>query len=132
MYKPKVVSIYSGCGGIDEGFFEANFDVVFASDIWKLACESLKHNHPSTEVICADIQSIDFNEISEKYGQIDCLVGGPPCPPFSKSRFYRVEKTRGIDDASGEMTLKEYFRAVKELNTSDKKAQYKEKLVLNR
>lgn len=118
MYKPKVVSIYSGCGGIDEGFLKAGFDVVFASDIWKLACESLKINHPNTEVYCSDIQQINFNIIKEKYNQIDCLIGGPPCPPFSKSRFYRTEKSRGIEDVNGEMTLREYFRAVETLNPS--------------
>jgi len=118
MYKPKVVSIYSGCGGIDEGFIKAGFEVVFASDIWNVACESLKINHPNTEIICGDIQSIDFQDILAKYGKIDCLVGGPPCPPFSKSRFYRTEKSRGIDDVSGEMTLREYFRAVEKLNPS--------------
>ena len=116
MSKPKVVSIYSGCGGIDIGFIEAGFDVVFASDIWALACDSLKINHTTTEVVCGDIQSLDFKSILKKHQKIDCLVGGPPCPPFSKSRFYRTEKNRGIDDKSGEMTLREYFRAVKELN----------------
>ncbi|TAG17896.1 MAG: DNA cytosine methyltransferase [Cytophagia bacterium] len=118
MYKPKVVSIYSGCGGIDEGFIKAGFDVVFASDIWDVACNSLQINHPDTEVLCSDIQSIDFQSILQKHKTIDCLVGGPPCPPFSKSRFYRTEKSRGIDDESGEMTLREYFRGVKELNPS--------------
>ena len=43
-------------------------------------------------------------------------MGGPPCPSFSKSRFYRTEKDRGIDDANGLLTVANYFRAVEELN----------------
>src|SRR5690606_34436158 len=53
--------------------------------------------------------------IKDKYQHIDGLIGGPPCPPFSKSRFYRIEKERGINDADGQLTLTNYFRAVEEL-----------------
>ena len=38
--KPKVVSIYSGAGGIDIGFEKAGFDVVYSTDIWETACNS--------------------------------------------------------------------------------------------
>jgi len=113
---PKIVSIFSGVGGIDAGFKKAGFKTVFATDIWDLACESLKKNHPDTEVICDNIENIDFKKIRRKYESIDGLVGGPPCPPFSKSRFYRKEKERGIDDEDGFITVSNYFRAVEELN----------------
>jgi DNA (cytosine-5)-methyltransferase 1 len=43
------------------------------------------------------------------------LVGGPPCPPFSKSRFYQIEKKRGLEDENA-FTVSEYFRAVEEIN----------------
>ena len=76
---------------------------------------SLRENFPKAEIVQDDIQNIDFNEIKNKYIDIDGLVGGPPCPPFSKSRFYRKEKNRGIEDADGFKTITEYFRAVEEL-----------------
>ncbi|PWS27107.1 DNA (cytosine-5-)-methyltransferase [Pedobacter yonginense] len=114
--KPKIVSIFSGVGGIDAGFEKAGFQTVFATDIWDVSCISLKKNFPETEVVCDDIQNIDFDAIRLKHGNIDGLVGGPPCPPFSKSRFYRKEKSRGIDDEDGFITISNYFRAVKELN----------------
>lgn len=41
--KPKIVSIYSGAGGIDLGFHKAGFSTVFATDIWDIACNTLKH-----------------------------------------------------------------------------------------
>ena len=114
--KPKIVSIFSGVGGIDFGFEEAGFETVFASDIWDRACDSLKVNFPKSEIVCDDIANIDFKKIKKKHKKIDGLVGGPPCPPFSKSRFYRKEKDRGIDDLDGFKTITNYFRAVEELN----------------
>tara|TARA_B110000902_G_scaffold266170_1_gene352879 strand:+ start:1229 stop:2278 length:1050 start_codon:yes stop_codon:yes gene_type:complete len=114
--KPKIVSVFSGVGGIDFGFEEAGFETVFASDIWERACDSLKVNFPNSEVVCDDIINIDFRKIKDKHKIIDGLVGGPPCPPFSKSRFYRKEKDRGIDDIDGFTTVMNYFRAVDELS----------------
>ena len=114
--KPKIVSVFSGVGGIDFGFEKAGFETVFASDIWDRACESLKENFTNSEIVCDTIENIDFKKIKKKHNEIDGLVGGPPCPPFSKSRFYRKEKKRGINDEDGFMTLSNYFRAVKELN----------------
>jgi DNA (cytosine-5)-methyltransferase 1 len=114
--KPKIISIFSGVGGIDFGFEEAGFETVYASDIWDRACDSLKVNFPKSDVVCDDIVNINFKKIKSKYGMIDGLVGGPPCPAFSKSRFYRKEKNRGIDDEDGFITVSNYFRAVEELN----------------
>ena len=114
--KPKIVSVFSGVGGIDFGFEKAGFETVFASDIWDRACESLKANFPNSEIICDTIENIDFKKIKKTHKEIDGLVGGPPCPPFSKSRFYRKEKERGINDEDGFMTVSNYFRAVEELN----------------
>jgi DNA (cytosine-5)-methyltransferase 1 len=114
--KPKIVSVFSGVGGIDFGFEKAGFETVFATDIWNKACESLKANFPNSEIVCDTIENIDFKKVKNKYKVIDGLVGGPPCPPFSKSRFYRKEKERGIEDEDGFMTVSNYFRAVEELN----------------
>ena len=113
---PKIASVFSGVGGIDFGFEKAGFETVFACDIWDRACESLKVNFPNSEIICDTIEEIDFKKIKATHKEIDGLVGGPPCPPFSKSRFYRKEKERGINDEDGFMTVSNYFRAVEELN----------------
>lgn len=114
--KGKLVSLFSGCGGIDIGFERAGFKTVFATDIWNLACVTIKNNFPEAEVLCDDIQNIDFKIIKNNHSNIDILTGGPPCPPFSKSRFYRKEKSRGIEDADGFMTISNYFRALEELS----------------
>jgi DNA (cytosine-5)-methyltransferase 1 len=46
-------------------------------------------------------------------GSIDLLAGGPPCPPFSKSRFYRKDKPRALEDAVGEETINAYLTVLK-------------------
>ena len=115
MKKIKTVSIYSGAGGIDLGFHKAGFSNVFSTDYWKPACESLKKNKISEEVACDDIRNINFSKILNKHKNIDCLIGGPPCPAYSKSRFYLKNKKRAMEDEYS-FTLKEYFRAVKELS----------------
>ncbi len=113
--KPRIVSIFSGVGGIDIGFEKAGFESVFLNDNWQIACDSLSLNFPKAEVECADIRDINFKSIKKKLGPIDGLVGGPPCPPFSKSRFYLKDKERGIEDESGYVTLMNYLRALREL-----------------
>jgi DNA (cytosine-5)-methyltransferase 1 len=115
MTTPKIVSLFSGVGGIDSGFHSAGFQTVFATDIWNVACDSLKVNFPDCEVVAEDIQNINFKKIRSTHKSIDGLVGGPPCPSFSKSRFYRTEKDRGIEDETGLVTVSNYFRAVEEL-----------------
>lgn len=116
--KFNVISIYSGAGGIDIGFKKAGFNILYATDHWKPACITLKHNKTAKIVECKDIKEIDFKEILNKLNinELDCLVGGPPCPAYSKSRFYLKDKKRGIQDKDGKFTLSEYIRALKELN----------------
>jgi DNA (cytosine-5)-methyltransferase 1 len=113
--KPCIVSLFTGAGGIDIGFESAGFKTVFATDIWRLACETFKLNHPDCEVQVASIPDVSFEPLKQKYQRIVGVVGGPPCPAFSKSRFYRKEKQRGLEDELGMLTVSNYFRAVAEL-----------------
>lgn len=116
MEKPNVVSLFSGAGGLDIGFDNVGFNILLSTDNWKIACDTLKLNGLSNHVICNDIRNINFKEFKEKScSDIDVVIGGPPCPPFSKSRFYRTEKKRGLNDENA-FTVSEYFRVVEELN----------------
>ena len=63
--KPKIVSIFSGVGGIDTGFNLAGFQTIFANDNWKNACDSFKANYPDAEVVCASIADVNFKEIKK-------------------------------------------------------------------
>lgn len=113
---PTAISIYSGGGGLDFGFHKAGFKILFSTDNWKPACETLKKNFPETRVENVDIRDINFKGILKDLNakEIDCLIGGPPCPAYSKSRFYRKEKKRALADENS-FTLYEYFRALKEI-----------------
>ena len=111
-----VVSLFSGGGGIDIGFANAGFRTILATDNWDQACLSLERNQVADEVLCSDVQQVDFSRFSaEKLGfEVDCVVGGPPCPSYSKSRFYLVDKPRAMDDED-RITLENYCRAIEEI-----------------
>jgi len=115
MKKPIVVSLFSGAGGLDIGFKDAGFHTVYASDVWNIACETLKMNLIADEVECSDVRLIDFKKIKNRYGSIDCLIGGPPCPPYSQTRHYLIGKKNGLDDEKAGFAVPEYLRAVEEL-----------------
>ena len=113
--KPKVISLFSGAGGLDIGFKQAGFRTIYASDVWQLACDTLKENNMADEIFCGDVRNIDFVKLKKRYGEIDCLIGGPPCPPYSQTRHYLVGKANGFEDENAGFAVPEYFRALKEL-----------------
>tara|TARA_B100000787_G_scaffold166247_1_gene151171 strand:+ start:231 stop:1322 length:1092 start_codon:yes stop_codon:yes gene_type:complete len=74
------VSLFSGAGGMDVGFESAGFDVVFANDIDKAACETFNLNH-SAQILCGDLR--DHKKSISQFKGIDLVFGGPPCQGFS-------------------------------------------------
>ncbi len=115
---PNVLSIFSGGGGIDCGFRNAGFKICMSTDNWKPACETLSNNFVGNLVVCEDIRKVDYKAELARIGMalddVDVLVGGPPCPAYSKSRFYRTDFKRALDDKNS-FTLYEYFRALDEI-----------------
>lgn len=111
--KPIVISLFSGAGGLDIGFKQAGFRTVYASDVWELACDTLRENKMAEEIYCGDVRNIDFAHLKNKYGKIDCLIGGPPCPPYSQTRHYLIGKANGFHDERAGFAVPEYFRALK-------------------
>lgn len=114
--EPKIVSLFSGAGGIDIGFKKAGFHTVFATDFWDKACQTLVKNSIADEVIKEDVRKINFKTIKETYQNIDCIIGGPPCPPYSQTRHYLIGKKDGFEDENSGFAVPEYFRAVKEIS----------------
>ena len=114
--KPKIISLFSGAGGLDIGFEKAGFRTVYATDVWQTACDTLQKNNMADEVFCGDVRDIDFKSLKEKYGDIDCLIGGPPCPPHSQTRHYLIGKADGFDDEHAGFAVPEYFRALESLS----------------
>jgi DNA (cytosine-5)-methyltransferase 1 len=85
--KYKLIDIFSGCGGLSNGFEQTGqFETVLAVDIWHTALDTIKLNKANVETICRPLQNLENQEIQkikEKYGQIEVVVGGPPCQGFS-------------------------------------------------
>ncbi|ARR04730.1 MULTISPECIES: DNA cytosine methyltransferase [Campylobacter] len=75
---PSVISLFSGCGGLDLGFLKAGFDIIFANDIDKDACKTYEKNLKH-KINCLDICKLDATEIPNG----DILIGGFPCLGFT-------------------------------------------------
>lgn len=119
----RCVSLFTGGGGFDIGLTEAGFRVLFGTDLEKLCMETYKHPSnfgPDANYYIGNISDVSRELIEKETGErmntLDLLVGGPPCPPYSKSRFYRTEKPRGLADPVGDETLKGYLRLLEQLN----------------
>lgn len=76
--KPKVVSLFSGCGGSDFGLDQAGFDVIFANDILPYAKEVYLANMPEVDFQLKSVSDI------KKFPQAELLVGCYPCQGFSQ------------------------------------------------
>jgi DNA (cytosine-5)-methyltransferase 1 len=98
------VSLFSGGGGLDLGFEHAGFEPLVCLDNDPVACETLRMNRPSWNVVCDDIRNFD----ARPFEGADLVVGGPPCQGFS---------TAGKGDPSDPRNFlwEEYMRVVSEV-----------------
>ncbi|MEI9913930.1 MAG: DNA cytosine methyltransferase [Candidatus Saccharibacteria bacterium] len=116
--KYKVVSLFSGCGGLDLGleggftslgnYFESNpLEIIWANDINVKACQTMELNFPHTEVVCDDITKVLDHKL--KIPEADIVVGGFPCQDFSLAG-----KRKGLTVKRGQLYLS-MARVVKQL-----------------
>jgi DNA (cytosine-5)-methyltransferase 1 len=80
----KIVSLFSGVGGLDLGFKMAGHTIVWANDLYTDAVETYKANL-GNHIVCQDISVIDVNEIPD----CDLIIGGFPCQGFSVANTKR-------------------------------------------
>ena len=110
MKKYRVVDLFSGCGGISEGFYRTGkVEIIGAIDNEASACETFKKNFSKAKVICGDIRDITVE--STGFSNVDIMVGGPPCQGFSA--LNRWEKDKDSDPRN--RLFIEYLRFVDEL-----------------
>lgn len=93
--KLTVVDLFAGAGGLSEGFRQAGFSVLAASDNDPDAASTFIRNFPKARVIVGDIRARGVREqILDVSMRASVLIGGPPCQAFSQVRNH----TRLIDD----------------------------------
>ena len=116
MSKPRLISLFSGAGGLDYGFEAAGYETAVAVEMDSACCETLRANR-KWHVIERDIFEVPTGEILElaglKRGEPDLLIGGPPCQPFSKSGYWARGDARRLDDPRAN-TLSAYLRVLEE------------------
>lgn len=114
MRKPRVISLFTGAGGLDLGFEAAGFETAVALEIDARCVETLCANR-SWPVINRDILTVPTAELLAvgklKAGAADVLIGGPPCQPFSKSGFWASGEAKRLNDPRAG-TLGAYMRVL--------------------
>ncbi|MBE5077286.1 DNA cytosine methyltransferase [Anaerotignum lactatifermentans] len=104
-----VISLFSGCGGLDLGFERAGFHIPVANEFDQTIYETFKINHPKTHLIEGDIRQVTKEDIAPYIdGEVDGIIGGPPCQSWSEAGALR-----GIEDARGKLFY-DYIRLLKE------------------
>ena len=109
----KVIDLFSGVGGLSYGFaHDDDFQILAANEILEPMAKAYSLNHPSVKVYNKDIKDFTLGDLTSdlgvKKGDIDIIVGGPPCQAYST-----VGK-RLIDDPRGKL-FQEYYRILKEI-----------------
>ncbi|HEI6786178.1 TPA: DNA cytosine methyltransferase [Yersinia enterocolitica] len=116
----KAIDLFAGAGGFSLAALNTNVDVLAAVEIDKYACQTYQHNiikkySPNTKLVSEDILKLnpsDFrHSVGLAEGELDLLLGGPPCQGFSSHRL----NDQGINDPRNQLLIR-YFDFVKELN----------------
>ena len=110
------ISLYTGAGGLDYGLEAAGFETTVAVEVDRNCCETLLKNR-RWPLIQRSIFAVATKEILQAAGlhrgEVDLVVGGPPCQPFSKSGFWARGDTGRLSDPRSD-TLGAFMRVVEE------------------
>ena len=90
----KIVTFFSGAGGLDLGFEKAGFNCIWANEYDKDIWETYEKNHPYTKLDRRSITDISSEEVPD----CDGIIGGPPCQSWSEAGALR-----GIKDKRGQL-----------------------------
>jgi len=105
-----VVDLFAGAGGLSLGFQQTHkFDIKVAFEKNTNAQKTYKRNHPATKMF-DDVCEADYPSIIKEFGQIDVVIGGPPCQGFSNANR---QKNHAI--SQNNKLVKQYVRAILEL-----------------
>lgn len=99
-----IISLFAGAGGLDLGFKNAGFNVIWANEFDKEIWETYEKNHPETYLEKRSITAISSSEIPDCIG----IIGGPPCQSWSEAGALR-----GIKDNRGQLFY-DFIRILKD------------------
>ena len=97
----RLISLFSGCGGLDLGFERAGFEIPIANEFDRSIWQTFRRNHPNTTLLTNDIRQLRADALPD---DIDGIIGGPPCQSWSEAGAQR-----GINDARGQLFF-DYIR----------------------
>jgi len=101
---PKVISLFSGCGGLDLGFHHQGYETIWANDFAHWACQTFKKNLGDV-ILEGDIEKID-PYVDNTIPDCDIILGGFPCQDFSM-----IWKQPGLNGDRGNL-YKSFLRFV--------------------
>lgn len=101
----RLISLFSGAGGLDRGFHNAGFRTVTANEYDKKICPTFRANFPEVDLIEGDIRDISSERFENRPAGI---IGGPPCQSWSEAG-----SLKGIEDARGQLFY-EYIRVLRD------------------
>lgn len=101
----RIISLFSGAGGLDLGFHKAGFQTVVANEYDKCICPTFRKNFPDVKLIEEDIRRVPSSKFPN---DIDGIIGGPPCQSWSEAG-----SLKGIEDHRGQLFF-EYIRVLKD------------------
>jgi DNA (cytosine-5)-methyltransferase 1 len=99
----KIVSLFTGAGGLDLGFEKAGFKTIWANEFDRNIWETFEHNFPNVKLDKRSIVDITPDEIPD----CDGIIGGPPCQSWSEAGT-----GLGIEDKRGQLFF-DYIRILK-------------------
>ncbi len=112
--QPSVVDLFCGAGGLSEGFQQAGYRVLLGSDIDQVYGKTFLASHKNAQFIASPIQELKAEDILRacdlRKGELEVLVGGPPCQGYSVYNHGRGEH----DPRAG--LFRDYLRLVKDLS----------------
>ncbi len=97
------IDLFSGAGGLSTGFERAGVNVLFATDFEQNSAKTYQENHPDRAYIRKDIHELTVDEVKDEitdefdgpvYGDLDLVIGGPPCEGFSTQGDYDPDDSR--------------------------------------
>lgn len=101
----RVVSLFSGAGGLDFGFIKAGHQILWANDLYRDAFETYQKNI-GNHIVCEDISKISTSDIPD----CDIVIGGFPCQGFS------VANTKRHVDDERNVLYKQLLRVIRDKN----------------